>query len=67
MTCQFYGCDKPPEYGFPCCSMTHGIKVRDIKKSLKEFQNGELKLSDLYPSKGIDLPIIELEHYAQFL
>ena len=35
MNCKYYKCDKVAQHPYPCCSINHGVKVKEITKLLQ--------------------------------
>jgi len=50
MNCLYFGCQNPAEYPYPCCDSFHGMKLREDTTTLKSYQEGKLKISDLFTS-----------------
>ena len=67
MNCLIFNCQGVANYPYPACTMTHGVKLRDIKQGLKDYQDG-LPLSNWYTGHGPGkLTLEEIEHYSKII
>ena len=48
MKCLYYNCDAEANEGYPCCSMTHGVKFTEDKKTYEDYAFEMLPLSNWY-------------------
>ena len=67
MTCLFFGCDKPPIYGFKCCSKQHGWLLKGEIEQLKKYQNGEITWKFLWNDFDENPPTMEKMIYLNQL
>ena len=42
MNCLYYKCNKTAEHPYPCCSINHGSKLKEIKEFLEAEKRGDL-------------------------
>lgn len=45
-------CQEEAENGFPGCSMTHGMRIKDAKGWMNDFRTGDLTLDSFYSGMG---------------
>ena len=62
MTCKILNCNNIAQYPYPCCSMEHGLKFKEITSSLKYYQEG-MPLNDWYTAYKVSVE--EAVYYSQ--
>lgn len=59
MTCKAYNtaydrpCEKDADPSFPCCSVSHGMEVKQAKEWFLKMREGILTLDDFYSGMGM--------------
>ncbi len=65
MNCLIYNCEETADYPYLACGINHGLKLKQIKQDLKDYQDG-VSLSNWFPPNGPGfLSINEIEYYVQ--
>jgi hypothetical protein len=42
MNCKIYQCQETAEHPYPCCSLEHGMKLKEIKGLIESHKKGDL-------------------------
>ena len=64
MQCMIYGCTKPAEYPFACCSKSHGYALKNI---LHWLQDGNVHEATQYMPVDPAERNRALQHYRDFI